>query len=122
MSLIDENPARAIAATLFEKAIAPLAEARRAAGQQAYFPLAPESAVGSYFDEPALRVMQQADFEFPGGGTAEGLIDALAAAWSAAGESELAAMAPALKAIAEALRKEAVEGDRSVSILCYTMF
>jgi hypothetical protein len=31
-------------------------------------------------------------------------------------------MAPALKEIAGALRQEALEGDGSVSILCYTMF
>jgi hypothetical protein len=40
----------------------------------------------------------------------------------AEGESDLAAMAPRLKEIAEALSQEARQGDGTVSILCYTMF
>jgi hypothetical protein len=66
--------------------------------------------------------MQPADFEFPGGGSAAGLIDALTAYWAAQGETQLAAMAPRLHEIAEALRDEAAEGDGTVSVLCYTMF
>ena len=122
MSSTDEKIARTLAVNLFDEVIAPLGKARRAAGHQAYFPLAGEANADSYYEAPLLRVMQSADFEFPGGGTAEGLVDALAAAWTAAGDTELAATAPQLKEIAAALREEAIEGDGSVSILCYTMF
>lgn len=122
MSSNDENRARRLAAALFDEVVTPLAQARRVAGQQAYFPLAAEPGAKSYYEEPVRRVMQPADFEFPGGGTAERLVDALAASWTAEGESGLAAMAPTLKEIAQALAEEALEGDGTVSILCYTMF
>jgi hypothetical protein len=122
MSSTDENRARRLAAALFDEVVTPLSQNRRAAGKQAYFPLAAEAGAKTYYEEPVLRVMQPADFEFPGGGRAEMLVDALAAAWTAEGESGLAAMAPTLKEIALALREEALEGDGSVSILCYTMF
>ena len=122
MSSTDTDRARQLAGALFDEAVKPLADARKAAGEQPYFPTIPEAGAKSYFTQPALRVMQSGDFEFPGGGTAEGLIDALAAYWTAQGESGLAAMTPKLKEIAEALREEAAEGDGSVSILCYTMF
>jgi hypothetical protein len=122
MSSTDVDRARALAGTLFDEVVAPLAEARKSAGQKAYFPFAPEAGAKSYFVEPILRKMSHADFEFPGGGTAEGLVDALAALWTAEGEMALAAMAPMLKEIAAALKDEAAEGDGSVSILCYTMF
>ncbi len=122
MSSTDEEHARGLAGALFDEVIRPLAEARRVAGQQAYFPLAGDAGAKSYFEEPILGVMQPADFEFPGGGTADGLVDTLSALWTAEGETGLAAMAPRLKEIAEALRQEAAEGDGTVSILCYTMF
>jgi len=66
--------------------------------------------------------MCPSDFEFPGGGSAEGLIDAIAAAWLAEGATELAQMAARLKEIAAAVREEANVDDGSVSIFCYTMF
>jgi len=122
MSSIDPHRARNLTRTLFDEIVAPLAETMRVAGQQAYFPLAGEAGAKSYYQKPILGVMQPADFEFPGGGTAEGLVDALAAHWTAEGQSGLAAMAPTLKEIVEALRQEAAEGDGNVSILCYTMF
>lgn len=117
-----EDPARQASGALFDEVVVPLAEARKAAGQQAYFPLAKATGVSSYYDEPGVRVMAPSDFEFPGGGTAEGLVDALITSWTAEGESGLAAMAPRLKEVAEALRAESAEGDGSVNILCYTMF
>lgn len=122
MSSTDEDRARRLAGALFDELVTPLAEARKVAGKQAYFPLAGEAGAKTYYEEPVLRAMQPGDFEFPGGGTAEGLVDALAASWAAEGETDLAAMAPRLKEIAAALREEAAEGDGSVSILCYTMF
>ena len=122
MSSTDDNRARRLAAALFDAVVIPLAQSRRAAGEQAYFPLSAEGDAKSYYEKPVLRLMQAADFEFPGGGTAEMLIDALAASWTEQGESGLAAMAPMLKEIAAALAEETLEGDGSVSILCYTMF
>jgi hypothetical protein len=111
-----------LASDLFDKAVAPLAQARKSAGEQSYFPLHGEANTISYYDEPLLNTMSAADFEFPGGGSAVGLIDALAALWTVEGETSLASMAPRLKEIALALNEEAAEGDGSVSILCYTMF
>ena len=122
MSSTDEDRARRLAGALFDDLVIPLAEARKAAGQQAYFPLAGVAGAKTYYEEPVLRTMQPADFEFPGGGTAEGLVDALAASWADEGETGLAGMAPRLKEIAAALREEAAKDEGSVSILCYTMF
>lgn len=122
MSSINDARVRALAAALYDEVVTPLAEARKAAGTQEYFSLAPETGAESYYQEPALGVMKAADFEFPGDGTAAGLIDALAAAWTADGETSLASMAPRLKEIADTLKAEAADGDGSVSIFCYTMF
>jgi hypothetical protein len=110
------------AGELFDEILAPLAKARRAATAQTYFASAPDANAESYFEPPNLARMGLVDFEFPGGGTADGLIDALAAVWVAQGDTALAAMAPRLKEIAHALSTEAVEGDGTVDILCYTMF
>jgi hypothetical protein len=122
MSSTELDRARKAAADLFDEGVVPLAEARRAAGRQEYFPLERELGATSYYDEPARRTMQPVDFELAGGGKAEGLVDALAATWTAQGEAGLAAMAPGLREIAEALGEEAAEGDGTISILCYTMF
>ncbi len=122
MSSTETDRGRALAGKLFDDVIAPLAQARRAAGMDAYFPLAAQPGATTYFLEARPRTMAPADFEFPGGGEAEGLIDALAAAWAAEGETTLAALAPRLKEIALVLKAEAEEGDGDISILCYTMF
>ena len=122
MSSTEQDRARNTAGDLFEEFVVPLAESRRAAGQQAYFAMKPTADAESYYAEPLSRTMQPADFELPGGGTSEGLVDALAALWAAQGETGLVAMVPQLKEIAQALSEEAAEGDGSVSILCYTMF
>jgi hypothetical protein len=66
--------------------------------------------------------MSPADFELQLGGKAEALIDALAAFWAKQGEAGLAAMAPRLKELADALGDEAAENDGKVDILCYTLF
>ena len=94
MSSTDEDRARTLAGKLFDEIVMPLAEARRTAGKQTYFPFAGEAGAKSYFEPPIVRVMRPADFEFPGDGTDAGLVDALAASWSAEGETGLAAMAP----------------------------
>jgi len=111
-----------LAAALFDEAVVPLAEARRAAGTQACFPLGPDPAAPTYFEPPSLSVMAAEDFAFPGNGTPAGLVAALAVFWAAQGESALAAMAPRLAEIAAALAEEGAEGDGRVDILCYTMF
>src|SRR5205085_5521427 len=103
-----EKPRSAIlAGALFADALAPLSASRKAAGQQSYFPLQPDAAQKSYFETPVAKRMHPVAFEFPGGGAAEGLIDALAAIWTAEGEQVLAATAPRLKEIAAALKAEA---------------
>jgi hypothetical protein len=120
MSLTEEIDARAVA--LFDERLAPEAQARRKRGDGDFFPLGPDPKVSSYFERPAVAAMQPADFAFPGGGDADGLIDALAQSWTAEGNEQLAAMAPALKEIAAALREEAAQSDGSVDVFCYTMF
>lgn len=122
MSSTDEDRVRALAGALFDELVVPLAEGRKQAGTQSYFPLKGEPGAKSYYLPPVANVMEPADFEFPGGGTAEGLIDALAGKWTREGEMGLVALAPRLKEISAVLREEAAEGDGKVSILCYTMF
>jgi hypothetical protein len=118
-----EKPRSAVLAdALFADALAPLSASRKAVGQQSYFPLQPDAAQKSYFEAPVMKRMQPVDFEFPGKGTAEGLIDALAAAWTAEGEQVLAATAPRLKEIAAALKAEVETSNGEISALCYTMF
>jgi hypothetical protein len=114
-----QDRARQLAAALFDQVVAPLAAARAAAGNKTYFPMAAEQGVRSYYVDP---MPQPADFAFPGGGTADGLIDALVAHWTAQGETALASMGPQLKQIATALEEQAVESDGSVNAFVYTMF
>jgi hypothetical protein len=123
MSSTDPDAARKLAGQLFDEILVPLGDERHQAGRQEYFPLAGDTGAKTYYDQPLLAAMQPDDFEFPGGGTVEGLVDALAASWSAQGDAALAAIAPKLKAIAEELKKEAaVEQDGNISILCYTLY
>ncbi|MBX7165040.1 MAG: hypothetical protein K1X74_01705 [Pirellulales bacterium] len=122
MSSTEVDRTRALAGALFDEVIVPLAARRKAAGQQAYFPLAGEPGAKTYYEQPLLGKMQPADFEFPGGGTPEGLLEALARYWQGQGETDLAAMVPRLKEIATAVADAAHADDGSVSILCYTMF
>jgi hypothetical protein len=119
---IEEDLARTLAGELFDNIVAPLAASRRDSAKPTYFPLAGETGAATYYEKPLLHVMQPADFEFPGGGSAQGLVEALAALWKSQGETGLAAMTPKLAKIAEVLQAEADAGDGSVSILCYTMF
>jgi hypothetical protein len=121
MSLTETDRVARLAEALHERVIG-LAAARRAGGQPAYFSPAGERDASTYFEAVDVGVMQPADFEFPGGGTAPGLIDALVAFWTEQGETELAAMAPRLHDLARTIAEELEEGDGSVDILCYTMF
>ena len=111
-----------LAEAMFDEIVAPLAAAKRASSAQTYFPLWREANTKSYFELPSLKTMSPADFEFQGGGSPDGLIDALAAFWAVQGETELAAMAPRLKEFASALDDEAADNDGKVDILCYTLF
>lgn len=121
MNPIDAEHVR-LSGRLFDDVLAPLAAARRAAGAAPYFPAGPDPAAASYFSAARPRSMSPADFEFPGGGTAAGLVAALVTQWSDEGESVLAASGPRLIAIAEALDKARLETDGSVDIFCYTLF
>jgi hypothetical protein len=121
-SHVDTEVSTQLSGGLFDEVLMPLAAARTASGAQPYFPRWRGDDDTSYFVPPGVRRMTPADFEFPGGGSPEGLIDALAARWLADEEAELSAAAPYLKAIAEALRTEALHHDGSVDIFCYTLF
>ena len=123
MSQTEEKVSRSakLSAAFFDEVLLPLAKARRAANAAPYFPAARDEQVESYF-ERASDASGLADFEFPGGGTPEGLIEAVSAFWRADGEVALAASASRLAAIADALRDEATADDGSVDALCYTLF
>ncbi len=116
------EPSIQLAGALFDEVMIPLAKARRTSGSPPYFPLQQEPGNASYFVPPSLEVMSPADFELPLGENAQDLIDALAAYWARRGETGLAAMAPRLKQLADALGDEAGENDGKVDILCYTLF
>jgi hypothetical protein len=122
MSPTEINRVASLAEELYDRFIVSLADARRAAGRQTYFALSSERGASTYFEPADVGVMQPAHFDFPGGGTAAGLIDALAAYWTAQGETGLAAMVPLLHELSAAVAEEFEEGDGSVDILCYTMF
>ena len=111
-----------LSAALFDEVLAPLADERRASGATPYFPAWKDAQATTYFVSPAVTVMTPSDFEFPGGGRADGLIDALDAWWRMQGDRVLADAAPRLTAIATALRHEAAHDDGSVDIFCYTLF
>jgi hypothetical protein len=117
-----KSTANQLAGELFDNAIVPLAERRGRAAVREYFPLAGEPGATTYFNEPTLSSMQPADFDFPGDGTADGMLDALHELWTEQGESGLAALVPQLKQIAAALRNEPAEANGDVSIFCYTMY
>ena len=107
---------------LFDQVLTPLAVSRRDARAAPYFPAWHQKGAVSYFSRSSVKRMSAADFEFPGGGTPEGLMDALVAFWAKEGESALAGIGPRLKAIAAALRDEAAAEDGNVDIFCYTLF
>lgn len=122
MSSTEEGLSTSLAGTLFDEVIVARAKAARASGAR-YFPLKGDPAASSYFDAPDVKFMSASDFELPGGGEPDGLIDALVELWKSQGETELAgSMAERLKPIAAALREETANDDGSVDILCYTLF
>jgi len=111
-----------LAGALFDEVLTPLAKSKRTSGTPPYFPLREDASVASYFVPARLKVMGPADFELQLGNKSEALIDALAAFWAKQGEAGLAAMAPRLRELADALGDEAAENDGKVDILCYTLF
>lgn len=107
---------------LFDQVLTPLAVSRRDARATPYFPPWRQADAKSYFNRSSVTKMSPADFEFPGGGTPDGLVQALVQFWTAENEPALAAAGPRLKAIAEALREEAAAESGNVDIFCYTLF
>jgi len=107
---------------LFDEVLEPLAIGKRNAGVEPYFLSGCDATVASYFVPPMVLSMTPADFEFPGAGAAEGLINALVAHWAQEGESVLATTASRLNEIAAALSQAAAHDDGSVDIFCYTLF
>ena len=123
MSSTESEVSVGLAGALFDTVVVPRAMAKRASRPDPYFALKGEPGALTYYVEPDVRVMSEADFELPGSGEPDGLIDALVAFWAAQGETELAeSMAGRLKPIAEALGEETAQDDGSVDILCYTLF
>lgn len=111
-----------LAYSLFDEVLAPLARDKRQAGAFLYFPADFDPAADSYFLSPAVKQMTPTEFEFPGGGSAPGLIADVATHWREEGEVALAATAPRLAAIADALAEAAASQDGNVDIFCYTLF
>ena len=120
MSSTDGDPIARLAGAIWDEAIAPLGGAVRRPGGP--FPLGPDPSAASYYGEPTHRVMREADFIFPGGGSVEELVDALAAHWKAEGHEELAAIAPRLKELAAELAKRPEAENSDVSPFVYTMY
>ena len=121
MNPIEEDIATRIGAW-FDVELAPYAEARRRAGAVPYFPVAPDPVAASYFSTPSVASMTMSDFEFPGGGNPEGLIDALVAHWASEGETVLARSGHHLRAISAQLAATASADTGDVDIFCYTLF
>jgi len=112
-----------LAGALFDEVLEPLARARRAAGARPYFPCRADDQSDTYFEPPSpVGRMTPADFEFPGNGTSAGLITQLSRHWAEEGEAELAAAAPRLVAIAEAIAVMNARATGDVDIFCYTLF
>ena len=117
-ALATDGRATALAHALFDEVIAPAA----AGGKPSYLPHAGEPERITYFLQPSEPQLKPADFDFPGGGDADGLIDALVEHWTKQGENHLATSGQRLKEIIAALRAEGVESEGDVDPYCYTMF
>jgi carbamoyltransferase len=112
---------RALAEALFDDFVSPHGQARRRSGRPEPFPMGSDDTRVSYFEAPLTHSMGPG-LDYPGGGTPEGLVDALERYWDSRGELELAAIAPQLKAFALAHQKVAQRSDGKVDIFVYTMF
>ena len=111
-----------LAGELFDRVLIPMASARRTC----VAPDHPQAGLGnggaSYLSPVSVSVMAAADFEFPGRGSADGLIEALAAFWEGSAEPELLVLTSMMRETAAALREEVVANDGTVSVFCYAMF
>lgn len=116
------SDAQVLSGKLFSEVLLPLAATRRMMGVQPYFAASRDPSKPSYFEQLSRQPMSDADFEFPGGGSADGLAGALVAHWAAEGEIELAAARPRLEAIATAIGRTAMQDSSDVDIFCYTLF
>lgn len=121
MSRTDGTEWRDVAGALFDDVLVPLASARDREGAPPYFPRHGDERASTYFVEPDLPTMRGADFE-PHDGDAASLVDALINMWAANGESELGALGPPMRRLAELLADESTAADSSVDPLCYTLF
>ena len=122
MSSTKTVAANELAGALFDKVVVPLAAARESSGQRPYFERSGEPGAETYFEPATTPVMLPLDFEFPGSGTPEGLVDALVSYWTEQGDDGLASLAEGLKELARVYRKEDLKSNGTVDVLCYTMF
>lgn len=121
-NLHDDLASTRLSGALFDDYLCPLAAARNAAGAPPYFPRWKDAGISSYFGAPDVGKMSVDSFEYPGGGSADRLVDALTDWWAGEGEIRLNALRPQLGAIVDALRDEAESQDPTVDIFCYTLF
>ena len=117
-ALTKTGSATDLALALFDEVIAPAA----AEGRGKYLSLSVEREQASYFLQPATKCVTPSDFDFPGGGHTDGLIDALVAYWTEQGDVRLLRAGPRLKEIIAALQNESAKSDSDVDPYCYTMF
>lgn len=122
MNSTNETKADPLARSVFSGCIIPLAKSLGPEVRSAYFEIGGNSAASSYFGTPNPTVMQLSDFDFPGGGTADGLIEAYSRYCQTKGDKGLVEILPQLREIAGALQSEMEETSGDVDILCYTMF
>lgn len=122
MNSTKEAKADPLSRSVFSGFIIPLAKSLGPEGRAACLEIGRNSAGNSYFVTSSQTVMQVSEFEFPGGGTADGLIDAYSRFCQTSNHEELLEMLPQLREIAGALQSEMAEASGDVDIMCYTMF
>lgn len=121
MNSIDSRPIL-LAGELFDELLVPLAKVRQETRAAPYFAAGPDPTVQTYFSPSAVTALAADDFEFPGGGDPDALVDALIGHWAAQGESVLADARAKLHAIVDALAESEIADDGTVDIFCYTLF
>jgi hypothetical protein len=104
----------------FDRELAPLA-GRLREERRPLFPLGPDARAASYWIPRRRRAMAREDFEALGAATAEEAAELLARHWRAEGLGGLAALAPAMGALALRLRDLEDEAEE-VSPFVYVMY
>lgn len=122
MNSIEPSLSQRLTAEMFDRAIIPLREARRARDGTTYPSTDREERPTSYFSPLSDPSVKQTASDFAVYSTPEQLIDGLAAFWKASGDADLCCLIPMMRKIASAIQDEAVENDGSVSVFCYAMF